>query len=75
MQGIHGWNNFSRPINNIIGSMNFILFDNIIVNLESNIPYIYSPSNINTRLDGKKGENQRKLFKDSSRFLGINNPQ
>ena len=55
--------------------MNFISFDNIIINLESNIPYIYSPLDINTRLDGIKGENQKKLFKDSSRFLGIKNPQ
>ena len=75
MQGIHGWDNFSRTNNNIIGSMNFILFDNIIINLESNIPYIYSPLDINMRLDGIIGENQKKIFKDSSRFLGIKNPQ
>ncbi len=75
MKGIHSWNNFSRSINNINGSTNFILFENIIINLESNIQYLYSPLNIKTKLDGIICENQNKLFKDSSRFLGINNPQ
>lgn len=72
---VRGISKNDSEVNNGIQGFNFILNRDTFIDLEHNIPYIYSDVNAehdedeDTQMKKGKVSNTKKIFSDSSRFL------